>query len=181
MVYVVRSSATFGISLSIQSKTTGNLATCSHVLEASAPGDYTGARRSRFFSRQVNIQSDQTGMLFLRTRFSIPLRFLQLAAAIILFIACLNLGNLFLAKAVSRRREVAVQTAIGATRWDIVRPHLIESLLLSTVGALVGISIACPAAAFLIRTAWTGFVSIPLKPSIDVPVLGFTALICIIS
>lgn len=151
------------------------------ILQASAPDEYTGSRRERFLSRRVRIQSAATGVSFLRKRFTNPLRFLQLAAVIILAIACLNLGSLFLAKAAARGREVAVQRAIGATPWDVARPHLVESLMLSVFGALLGVALSHPAAAFIVRTAWTGLVSTPLKPSIDMRVLGFATLTCVVT
>ncbi|MDQ2834608.1 MAG: ADOP family duplicated permease [Acidobacteriota bacterium] len=151
------------------------------ILEAESPADYTGARLRRFLSRRVHIDSAAIGVSFLRTRFSRPLRLLQIAAAFILAIACLNLGNLFLAKAVSHRRQTAIQKALGATVWEVIRPHLIESLMLSGLGALMGIAIARPAAALMIRTAWTGFVSTPLNASVDMRVLEFSALAAVVT
>jgi predicted permease len=64
------------------------------------------------------------------------------AVGFVLLIACVNLTNLLVAKAVGRRREVAVRTAIGASRARIVRQFAAESLVLATLGAAAGIAVA---------------------------------------
>lgn len=63
-------------------------------------------------------------------------------AAIVLLIASLNLINMILARATARAREIAMRLAIGATRWQIVRQLLVEGLVLSIAGGLVGLALA---------------------------------------
>ena len=99
------------------------------------------------------------------------------AVGFLLLIACANVANLFLARAVARRKEIAMRAAVGASRGDIVRLLLAESLLLAAAGGTLGMALLYwgrQAVAFLIPKALAQ--GIP----IDWRVLAFTA-VCTLS
>ena len=71
-----------------------------------------------------------------------PLLLLFGAVCMVLLIATTNVAALLLARAVQRRRELAVRTALGASRWSVMQPMLVESLLITAAGVVLGLVIA---------------------------------------
>jgi putative ABC transport system permease protein len=98
---------------------------------------------------------------------------LQGAVAFVLLVACANVANLLLARSVSRQRELAIRSAIGASRSRIVRQLLTESVLLSVVGGTVGVLLASWLVRLFLALAPTNFPRAQAI-TIDTGVLTFT-------
>jgi predicted permease len=132
----------------------------------------------------INVEPARTGLdTPLHQQFGGPLRLLLTLVGGLLLLACANIGSLLLARGAARQHEMAVRVSLGAGRFRIVRQMLTESLLLASVGSVLGIVGARFAAPTLMRIMISA-VRVPsplprLEIPLDARVLLFTILVTI--
>jgi len=104
---------------------------------------------------------------------------LMTIVSLVLLVACANVANMLLARAVKRRKEIAVRLALGAGRWRITRQMLTESLLLSVIGGVAGLLFALWGTDLLKALLPQSLMGNSIAPNLtpDVRVFGYTLLL----
>jgi predicted permease len=126
---------------------------------------------------KVPVSAGGGGFSDLRGDFQQPLLLLMIIVALVLVIACVNVANLLLARASSRRKEFAVRVAIGAAPGRIVRQLLTESILLAFAGGALGFLLARWGTDALLKLSGNK----DLEASPDLRVFLFTAAVCLLT
>jgi predicted permease len=148
--------------------------------EVTAMTRTTAAFRQRFVTRRLTLPDASNGISGLRLFFREPLILLMALVGMVLLIACGNVANLLIARAAGRQKEIAIRLSVGATRGDIVRQILTESLALSIAGGALGIALAAWGGRALIGFMPLTEATANLSADPDWRILGFTAAVSIL-
>ena len=151
------------------------------VKEANTPPG-TITKGLPFSERHIKFEPGGKGVSLLRKRFTSPLKLLMAVVALVLLIACANIAGLLLARGVTRRKEIAIRLAVGASSWRVARQLLTESLVLAVAGGLVALVIAPWLISLLTKTqSQLDLARTVLAQGVDRRVLAFTALTTLVA
>jgi predicted permease len=129
--------------------------------------------KKSFVERRILLEPGVNGQSNLRENAQTPLLLLLGTTGLVLLIACANIANLLLARAASRAKEIAVRLAVGASRPQLVRQLLTESVLLALAGGMAGLIVSYWTVDALVA-ALPPDGGVPFRAALDLRVLAFT-------
>ena len=141
--------------------------------EAGYPANWMPEIERRMSEQVITVVPAGAGVGAMKEQYGRSLRILLVVCVMVLLIACANVANLLLARAVARRGQMAVRLALGASRKQIVVEALVESVLLAVGGAVVGLVVAIGAARLLLSLAFVGATTLPIDIMPSPLVLAF--------
>src|SRR3989442_3097380 len=144
-------------------------------------GQLSTDQHAAYLNQRIALSRGDRGASTLRTSFGKPLLILMVVVALVLLIACANAANLFLARAVTRQKEIAVRVALGAGIGRLTRQLVTESLLVALAAGGLGLLLAQWADALLVRLASSGPRPIPIDLHPDARILGFTIAVSLLT
>jgi predicted permease len=151
--------------------------------EMTLPGakDWSAYSRDQFMKGQLKVERAAVGYSPLRNDFSASLIVLMCMVGLVLLIACANVANLLIARGFMRQREIAVRLSLGASRAQLVRQLLTESLVLSLAGGALGLFISIMLTRSLL--ALMPFEGQPLliEAAPDIRILAFTFVLTLVT
>ena len=121
----------------------------------------------------INVVPAGAGVGVMKDQYARSLQILLAICGLVLLIACANVANLLLARAVTRRGQTAVRLAIGATQRQIIVQALTESVVLAIGGGIAGLLVAMGAARLLLGLAFSSVHFLPIQTTPSLMVLAF--------
>ncbi len=143
---------------------------------------YTGNGGKAIIPKQhVVVVPGGGGIQSLQQENGTGLKMLMILSTVVLLIACANIANLLLARSTSRRADVAVRVAMGASHVRLIRQILTESVLLSCIGGFVGLAVAYGGSHTILALAFPDARNMPVSATPSLAVLGFAFVVSLVT
>jgi predicted permease len=141
----------------------------------------TEQEKKQFVTKQIVLRDGARGRPLLENDTGRQLKTLMGMVALVLLITCANVAGLLTARGAARQKEISVRLSVGASRWRLIRQLLIESCLLSSIGALLGLFLASWLSRAMVHFASANDIATGLSESLNLPVLLFSAALALLS
>ena len=135
---------------------------------------WNNKEQAAFLDRKMILRTGAHGRPMLENGVGKQIMALMCMVGLVLLIACANIAGLLTARAASRQREIGIRLSLGASRFQLVRQLLIESVLLGGAGAILGLLIASWTSSTLVKFASENGIAAGLSGSLNPAVLAFT-------
>jgi macrolide transport system ATP-binding/permease protein len=121
------------------------------------------------------------GIQTLQIQAGAGLRLLMVLSTVVLLIACANIANLLLARATTRRSDLALRMALGAGRRTVLRQIVLESIVLSCLGGIAGVGVAYAGSRTILALAFPDARNLPIEASPNLTILAFAFLVSMVT
>jgi predicted permease len=148
--------------------------------ESADEGGPNGARTTPSRVR-IGFMPAHKGLSLIRAQFSQPLLVLMVAVGFVLFVACINVATMLLARTAARQKEIATRLALGSSIGRLAQQFLVEGVLLALFGGLAGLFVALTLAPALLRFLLAGAGPSGLNVLPDLNVIGLTLAVSTLS
>ena len=152
-----------------------------HEMSLPAASTWSAYNREQFMKGRLLLESAAGGFSGLRNAFDTALIVLMCMVGLVLLIACANVANLLIARAFMRQKELAVRLSLGASRTRLVKQMLVESLVLATLGAVLGLGVSMLLTRGLLSLLPAGSSPLLIEPTPDTRILLFTLALTLVT
>lgn len=139
------------------------------------------AKKAEFLAKKLVLRDGARGRPQLSNGSGPQLMVLMSMVGLVLFIACANVAGLLTARGAARQREIGIRLSLGASRARLIRQLVVESLLLSVTGALLGLAIGAWTSSALVRFASENGIADGLSSTLSPAVLTFACALALVS